>query len=72
MSVSDTNAMDDIEGFGRTIGSKDQEYINAQPRQLSRELDLMADFLLDLYACEKLRIETPDGLTKVPPSVGLK
>jgi len=41
--------MDEIEELRRDLGLAAIEYNDAQLRQLSHELDLMAEFLLDLY-----------------------
>jgi hypothetical protein len=70
--IPHTDAMDDIGELRRIIGSTDKEYNNVQLRLLSRELDLTADFLLDLYAYEEQGIKMSDRLTEAPPSVGLK
>jgi hypothetical protein len=45
--------MDEIEVLKHTLGSSAKEYNDTQLRLLSRELDLMADFLLDLYLCKR-------------------
>jgi len=42
--------MDDIEELKRDLGPLAKNYNDAQLRQLSREMDLMAEFLLDLHA----------------------
>ena len=44
--------MDDIERLKRALGSAAERYNDTQLRQLSRELDLAAEFVLDLYAHE--------------------
>lgn len=41
--------MDEIEELKRDLGPAANDYNDTQLRQLSRELDLMAEFLLDLY-----------------------
>jgi hypothetical protein len=44
--------MDEIQKLRQALGSIGERYNDAQLRQLSRELDLVAGFLLDLYAYE--------------------
>jgi hypothetical protein len=41
--------MDEIEELKQDLGPAAIEFNNSQLRQLSNELDLMAEFLLDLY-----------------------
>ena len=42
--------MNEIEDLRRSLGPAATGYNDAQLRQLSREIDLIAEFLLDLYA----------------------
>jgi hypothetical protein len=44
-----TDPMDEIEELRRSLGPAAKDYNDTQLRLLSRELDLMAEFLLDLY-----------------------
>lgn len=65
--------MDEIEELKRAIGPAAQSYSDTQLQRLSREIDLMADFLLDLYTHK--RSGEPEGnarcrLTEPHPSVG--
>lgn len=54
--------MDEVEDLKRELGSIAARYNDAQLRQLSRELDLAAGFLLDLYAHEdRERTQTLDA-----------
>lgn len=41
--------MDEIEELKKSLGAAAKDYNDTQIRLLSRELDLMAEFLLDLY-----------------------
>jgi hypothetical protein len=41
--------MDEVEELKRALGPVANEYNDAQLQHLSREMDLMAEFLLDLY-----------------------
>jgi hypothetical protein len=55
--------MDEIEELKHALGPVAKDYNDTQLRQLSRELDLMAEFLLDLSALRRsgqLRVETAD------------
>jgi len=60
-STSQTDTMDEIEELKRALGPAAKDYNDTQLRQVSRELDLMARFLLDLYVFRRstqARIET--------------
>lgn len=65
--------MDEIEELKRALELTGQTPSESQLRQLSRELDMAAEFLLDLYAHERSRRpskrETP-GLTESRPAIG--
>jgi len=41
--------MDEIEELKRSLGPAARNYNDSQLRHLSREIDLMAEFLLDLH-----------------------
>lgn len=45
--------MDEIEELRRDLGAAAADYNETQLKHLSHELDLMADFLLDLYVLRK-------------------
>ena len=45
--------MDEIDELKRALGASAKIYDDAQLRHLSREIDLMAEFLLDLYRVKR-------------------
>jgi len=55
--------MDDIETLRRALGPAAGEYNEVQLRQLSRELDVMAEFLLDLYVFRQSEKRKTKGRT---------
>jgi hypothetical protein len=54
MLVRHTDAMDDIEELRHALEPAAPPYNEIQLRKLAFDLDLMAEFLLDLYAHETL------------------
>jgi hypothetical protein len=48
-----TDPMDEIEELRRALGPVAKDYNDTQLRQLSRELNLAAEFLLDLYVARR-------------------
>lgn len=47
--------MDEIEELKCALGPSGKDYNDAQLRHLSREMDLVAEFLLDLYELRRSR-----------------
>ena len=64
--------MDEIEELMRALGPTAKDHTDAHLRQLSRELDLMAGFLADLYRHRRSEQPKQDRrrLTETSPSVG--
>jgi hypothetical protein len=60
--------MDDIEVLRRALGPTAVEYTDVQLRQLLREIDLMAEVLLDLWVPRQSEKQKAAALTMTPRS----
>jgi hypothetical protein len=60
-SIGQTDPMHDTEELKRALGPAAHHYNETQLQHLSRELDLAAEFLLDLYAHTRARQPEKNG-----------